>query len=59
MVDPGECASLKQLQAITPATVKRWNFESLDFISSPQAEGQCPAGTKPVYRVYYNDFTWC
>lgn len=54
--DPGECASLKQLQAATPATEKRWNFESLDFISSPPAGGQCPAGTKPVYRAYNNGF---
>ncbi len=55
-VDPGECASLKQLQATTPATQKRWNFESLDFISTPSVEGQCPAGTKPVYRAYNNGF---
>jgi alpha-tubulin suppressor-like RCC1 family protein len=55
-VDPGECASLKQLQAATPATVKRWNFESLDFISTPSAGGQCPAGTEPVYRAYNNGF---
>lgn len=56
-VDPGECASLKQLQAATPATEKRWNFESLDFISTPLAGGQCPAGTKPVYRAYNNGFS--
>ncbi|MFZ1546914.1 MAG: hypothetical protein WAT12_07410, partial [Candidatus Nitrotoga sp.] len=55
-VDPVECAHLKQLQAATPATEKRWNFESLDFISTLSAGGQCPAGTKPVYRAYNNGF---
>ncbi|MEQ1741150.1 MAG: hypothetical protein ABL869_01425, partial [Candidatus Nitrotoga sp.] len=55
-VDPVECAHLKQLQAGTPATEKRWNFESLDFISTLPVEGQCPAGTKPVYRAYNNGF---
>ena len=51
-----ECDGLKQLQAITPATQKRWNFESLDFISSPPTDGTCPAGTTPVYRAYNNGF---
>ena len=55
-VDPGECASLKQQQASTPATQKRWNFESLDFISTPPSNGACPAGTTPVYRAYNNGF---
>ncbi|WP_239234352.1 hypothetical protein [Candidatus Nitrotoga sp. BS] len=51
-----ECDGLKQLQAITPATQKRWNFESLEFISSPPTDGTCPAGTTPVYRAYNNGF---
>ena len=51
-----ECDGLKQLQAITPATQKRWNFESLDFISSPSTNGVCPIGTVPVYRAYNNGF---
>ncbi len=51
-----ECDGLKQLQAITPATQKRWNFESLDFISSPPTNGACPTGTVPVYRAYNNGF---
>lgn len=55
-VDPGECNFLKQLQASTPDTEKRWNFESLDFVSIPPASGACPAGTQPVYRAYNNGF---
>ena len=51
-----ECDGLKQLQATTPATQKRWNFESLDFISSPPTNGTCPTGTLPVYRAYNNGF---
>ena len=53
-VDAGECAYLKQLQASTPATEKRWNFESLDFLSTPVTNGSCPSGTVPVYRAYNN-----
>ena len=55
-VDPAECSFLRQLQASTPATQKRWNFESLDFVSTPSANGTCPAGTTPVYRAYNNGF---
>ncbi|RFC32027.1 MAG: delta-60 repeat domain-containing protein [Candidatus Nitrotoga sp. MKT] len=51
-----ECDGLKQLQAITPSTQKRWNFESLDFISTPPTNGTCPTGTTPVYRAYNNGF---
>ncbi|CAG9933905.1 hypothetical protein [Candidatus Nitrotoga arctica] len=51
-----ECDGLKQLQAITPATQKRWNFESLDFVSTPPINGTCPTGTVPVYRAYNNGF---
>ncbi|CAH1385536.1 Delta-60 repeat domain-containing protein [Candidatus Nitrotoga sp. M5] len=51
-----ECDGLKQLQAIAPATQKRWNFESLDFISSPPTNGVCPTGSVPVYRAYNNGF---
>jgi alpha-tubulin suppressor-like RCC1 family protein len=51
-----ECDSLRQIQASTPATQKRWNFESLDFVSTPVSNGACPAGTVPVYRAYNNGF---
>jgi len=51
-----ECDGLKLLQATTPATQKRWNFESLDFVSTPASNGTCPSGTTPVYRAYNNGF---
>jgi len=51
-----ECDGLKQLQATTPATQQRWNFESLDFVSTPPSNGACPGGTAPVYRAYNNGF---
>ncbi len=52
--DAVECAYLRQLQATTPATEKRWNFESLDFLTTMPANGTCPTGTIPVYRAYNN-----
>lgn len=55
-VDAGECSFLKQLQESTPATQKRWNFESLDFASTPPINGICLVGTVPVYRAYNNGF---
>jgi cyclophilin family peptidyl-prolyl cis-trans isomerase len=54
--DTGECDGLKQQQASTPDTEKRWNFESLDFASTPLSNGACPDGTTPVYRAYNNGF---
>lgn len=55
-IDAGECNFLKQLQASTPATQKRWNFEGLDFLSTPPTNGVCPGGTLPIYRAYNNGF---
>ena len=52
-----ECAQLKQLQAITPATQKRWNFESLDFLTMMPMNNTCPADTTPIYRAYNNGFS--
>src|SRR6185295_1025622 len=43
-VDPAECAFLKQLQASTPATQKRWNFEGIGFTSTPASNGACASG---------------
>ena len=51
-----ECSGLKALQVSTPATQPRWNFESLDFVSTIPTNGACPAGTVPVYRAYNNGF---
>lgn len=56
-VSPSECDYLKQLQATTPATQKRWNFESLDFSSTPSDGGACENGTIPVYRAYNDGYT--
>ena len=49
-----ECTLLKNLQASTPATQQRLNFESLDFLTTPAVNGVCPASTVPVYRAYNN-----
>jgi hypothetical protein len=55
--DPGECAYLKSLQAATPASQRRWNFEAIAFaIDLPGANGLCAAGSVPVYRLYNNGF---
>jgi hypothetical protein len=51
-----ECAELKALQQSTPASSPRWNFESLDFITTNPSRGACPSGSRPVYRAYNNGF---
>lgn len=59
-VDPAECQGLKDQQFPTgdprKLTEKSWNFESLDFVSTPPTNGVCPSGTVPVYRAYNNGF---
>ena len=59
-VNAGECQGLKaaQFPANDPRrlTVKSWNFESLDFLSTPPTSGICPSGTVPVYRAYNDGF---
>ncbi len=54
--DAAECADLKALQAMTPASQQRWNFEGNDFLTTPAVGGGCPAGMLPVYRAYNNGF---
>jgi hypothetical protein len=54
---PAECAALKQLQATTPSSQKRWNFESLDFATTIPVRGVCPGNTRAVYRAYNNGFS--
>ena len=54
--DAAECAELKRIQATTPASQKRWNFEGDDFLTTPAVNGGCPAGLLPVYRAYNNGF---
>ncbi|MBI4740366.1 MAG: hypothetical protein HY777_02150 [Betaproteobacteria bacterium] len=56
-VSSSECDSLKQLQASTPATLPRWNFEGLAFYTRAPVSGACPSGTLPVYRAYNNGWT--
>ncbi len=54
--DAAECDFLRQLQASTPATQKRWNFEGLAFAATPAVNRTCPTGTVPVYRAYNDGF---
>lgn len=60
-VDSAECQFLKDLQFSTgdprKLTDKSWNFESLDFASTPPTGSACPTGTEPVYRAYNNGFS--
>ncbi len=56
-VDPGECAALKKIQASTPDTEQRWNFEGLDFAATASTNGACPNGTLSIYRAYNNGST--
>ena len=51
-----ECAFLKALQASTPASVPRWNFESNDFLTTGPVNGGCPGQTVPVFRAYNDGF---
>jgi len=53
---PGECASLIDRQAQTPASAPRWNLEEYSFMAVPPVEGACPADLVPVYRAYNNGF---
>lgn len=63
-VDPAECQGLKNQQIPVgdphKLTTKSWNFESLDFVSTPPTtggiNGTCPTGTTPIYRAYNNGF---
>ena len=55
--DVPECADLKRLQTTTPASQKRWNFESNDFLTTSAVNGACSAGLVPVYRAYNNGFS--
>ena len=52
-----ECDLLKALQASTPLSQPRLNFESLDFLTTPAVNGVCPVNTVPVYRAYNNGVT--
>ena len=53
-VDSDECSSLKHVQASTPDSDKRWNYETISFSSTLPVSGDCPSGTTPIYRAYNN-----
>lgn len=55
-IDSGECQTLKNLQQSTPASDKRWNFESNVFLSTRATNNGCPAGILRVWRAYNNGF---
>ena len=44
--------SLKNLQATTPSSQPRWNFEEIAFSIEIPSKGQCLNGRVPVYRAY-------
>ena len=51
--EAAECNALKQLQATTPASQPRWNFEEIAFAIDVAANGACPASAPiAVYRAY-------
>jgi len=55
----GECSRLMDLQARTPASEPRWNFEGYAFAAVPPAADDaapCPEATVPVFRAYNGGF---
>ena len=53
-----ECNQLKLLQAATPGTQRRWNYEEIAFAAKEPVNGACPADApNPVRRVYNNGYT--
>ncbi len=53
--DAAECQGLKDLQARTPDTQKRWNYEEIAFGADLPTSGACPSRAPlPIYRVYNN-----
>ncbi|MBK7471383.1 MAG: hypothetical protein IPI73_12885 [Betaproteobacteria bacterium] len=57
-VDMAECNALKAAQITpAPATVQQWNYERIEYFSTPAiaaANGarSCPPNTQPLYRAY-------
>jgi hypothetical protein len=61
--DATDCQFLKSLEqkARAEALAKGqafvgWQFEAIAFYALAPEDGQCPAGTRPVYRAYNNRF---
>jgi hypothetical protein len=56
-VDVDEARQLQRAELVTPASVKRWNFEELSFAVRPAVNGGCPPEIPVrIYRVYNNGF---
>ena len=61
-VSPEECNALKSQQRTpTPTSVQQWNYERIEYNTTPPqiVNGVlgCPPGTVPLYRAYNNAFT--
>jgi hypothetical protein len=51
--ESAECDQLKALQASTPASQPRWNYEEIAFAVDVPVNGACPQSAPvPVYRAY-------
>jgi hypothetical protein len=51
--EAAECDQLKALQATTPASQPRWNYEEIAFSIDVPVDGACPASAPvEVYRAY-------
>jgi len=51
--EAAECDALKALQASTPVSQPRWNYEEIAFAVDVPVNGVCPqAAPVPVYRTY-------
>ncbi len=51
----GECDALRALQAATPNTSPRWNYEEIAFSIHEPISGGCPNDApNPIYRAYNN-----
>ncbi|MDH5264252.1 MAG: hypothetical protein OEX21_05820 [Betaproteobacteria bacterium] len=54
-----ECDLLKGQEAAerrSSGKVRGWSYEGIAFLIQAPVNGQCPAGTQPVSRVYNNGF---
>ena len=55
--DPAECQALKDIQASTPASEPRWNYEETAFAAYLPVGGVCPPEAPfPIYRLYNRHF---
>lgn len=52
--DDREHSMLLALQALTPASQRRWTYEGVSHYSFRPVGGQCPIGTQAIYRAFNN-----